>query len=55
MKVNLLSKYLEDLKKEGLGDREVVLSVQGCDADILVIQSNPSKDYPVILIGAEDG
>ena len=54
MNVNLLSSYLDDLKKQGLGDREVVLCVLGCVAEVLVIQSNPSKDDPVILIGAGD-
>lgn len=54
MTVNLLSSHLEDLKKEGLGDREVVLCVLGCVAEVLVLQSNPSNDDPVILIGAGD-
>ena len=55
MTVNEVSSQLDDLKKAGLGDREVVLCVQGCAAEIIVLQASPEPDYPVILIGGSDG
>ena len=55
MELRILTAYLQDLCHQGLAHSEVVLSVDGCTSDLIVIQSNDKKGEPVILIGDCDG
>lgn len=54
MELRVLTNHLQKLCHQGLSHSEVVLSVDGCVSDLLVIQSNEKTGEPVILIGAKD-
>lgn len=54
MELRILTNHLQDLCHQGLSHSEVILSVDGCNSGLLVIQSNKKKGEPVILIGDKD-
>lgn len=54
MELRFLTNHLQDLCHQGLSHSEVILSVDGCTSDLLVIQSSAKKGEPVILIGEQD-
>lgn len=54
MELRVLTNHLQDLCHQGLAHSEVILSVDGCVAELSVIQSNEKSGEPVILIGDKD-
>lgn len=54
MELRVLTNHLQDLCHQGLSHSEVVLSVDGCVSDLLVVQANEKSGEPVILIGDKD-
>lgn len=54
MELRVLTNYLQDLCHQGLSHSEVVLSVDGCVSDLLVVQATQKFGEPVILIGDND-
>lgn len=54
MELRALTNHLQDLCHQGLSHSEVVLSVEGCVSDLLVVQVNEKSGEPVILIGDND-
>lgn len=54
MELRVLTNHLQDLCHQGLSHSEVVLSVDGCVSDLLVVQATQKSGEPVILIGDKD-
>ena len=54
MELRVLTNHLQDLCHQGLSHSEVVLSVDGCVSDLLVVQANEKAGELVILIGDND-
>ena len=54
MELRVLTNHLQDLCHQGLSHSEVILSVDGCVSDLLIVQANEKSGEPVILIGDKD-